>query len=121
MAVSEGFRTFVLEQLSRATAVRARSMFGGVGIYAGDLFFAVIDDDVLYFKVDDTNRPDFVAHGMGPFMPGGDPASAMQYYAVPPEVLEDPDTLAEWVRRAVAVARAAKQRGGGAGTKRKKG
>jgi DNA transformation protein len=120
MAVSDGFRAFVLEQLGRATPVRSRSMFGGVGIYAGDIFFAVLDDDVLYFKVDDTNRPDFVARGMGPFTPGGDPASAMQYYAVPPEVLEDPDTLAEWVRRAVAVARAAKHRGSARKSQRKK-
>jgi len=34
-------------------------MFGGVGIYCGDLFFGLIDDDTLYFKVDDSNRSDF--------------------------------------------------------------
>ncbi len=46
MSVSPSFRTFVLEQLGRVVAgVRGRAMFGGVGIYAGDLFFALIDDD----------------------------------------------------------------------------
>jgi TfoX/Sxy family transcriptional regulator of competence genes len=25
-------------------------MFGGLGIYSGELFFALVDDDVLYFK-----------------------------------------------------------------------
>ena len=53
MSVSDGFRAFALEQLQRTTPdVRARSMFGGVGVYAGDMFFALMDDDVLYFKVD---------------------------------------------------------------------
>src|SRR5207249_4099054 len=43
VSVSPSFRTFILEQLNRiAPRVRGRSMFGGVGIYAGDLFFALI-------------------------------------------------------------------------------
>jgi DNA transformation protein len=32
-------------------------MFGGVGIYSGDLFFALIADDTVYFKADDSTRP----------------------------------------------------------------
>ena len=72
MSVSPSFRQFVLEQLARATTgVRARNMFGGVGIYSSDLFFALIDEDTVYFKVDDTTRPDFEARGMGPFRPTG--------------------------------------------------
>jgi TfoX/Sxy family transcriptional regulator of competence genes len=36
MPVSSSFRTFIVEQLSRVVPrVRARSMFGGVGIYSG--------------------------------------------------------------------------------------
>jgi TfoX/Sxy family transcriptional regulator of competence genes len=43
VTVSGGFRSFVLEQLGRVVRdVRGRSMFGGVGIYSGDLFFALI-------------------------------------------------------------------------------
>ncbi|HJR50079.1 MAG TPA: TfoX/Sxy family protein [Gemmatimonadales bacterium] len=64
MSVTEGFRSFVLEQLARTTAaVRARRMFGGVGVYSGDLFFALLDDDVLYFKVDDTTPARFEERG----------------------------------------------------------
>ena len=36
-------------------------MFGGVGIYANGLFFALIDDDVLYLKGDETLKPEFEA------------------------------------------------------------
>ncbi len=106
MSVSPSFRRFALEQLARATTnVRARNMFGGVGIYGGDLFFALIDEDTLYLKVDDTNRPDFEARGSSPFRPTGPEGEVMQYYAVPVDLLEDPEALRPWVDQALAVAR----------------
>ena len=83
----------------------ARRMFGGVGIYAGGLFFALMDNNRLYFKVDDSNRPDFKAAGMGPFRPSGQDGATMQYYEVPPDLLEDADALGGWVTSAIAVAR----------------
>jgi DNA transformation protein len=107
MPVSATFRTFVVEQLSRVLAqVRARSMFGGVGIYAGNVFFALIADDTLYFKVDDSNRADFVNRGMGPFRPYGRERETMQYYEVPHELLEDAEALRAWAERARAAAAA---------------
>ncbi len=51
MSVSPSFGSFVQEQLARTTpGIRAPSMFGGVGIYAAEVFFALLDDDTLYFK-----------------------------------------------------------------------
>lgn len=106
MPVTPSFRTFVLEQLRRvAPAIRDRSMFGGVGVYSEDLFFALIDDDIVYLKVDDANRPAFEARGMAPFRPGGPGGEVMQYYTVQEEWLEDPEELREWVRGALAAAR----------------
>jgi DNA transformation protein len=111
MSVSDGFRAFALEQLQRTTPdVRARSMFGGVGVYAGDLFFGLMDDDILYFKVDDSNRGRFEERGMGPFRPYGDGGEVMQYYEVPADVLEDVELLAPWVEDAVNVAARARRR-----------
>ena len=83
-------------------------MFGGVGIYAGELFFALLDDDTMYFKVDDATRTQFVDRGMGPFRPYGESGEVMQYYEVPADVLEDPEALGAWVEAAIAVARRAK-------------
>jgi DNA transformation protein len=105
MPVSPTFKTFVLEQLGRAVPqIRARSMFGGVGIYAGEFFFALIDDDTLYLKVDDSNRPDFEARGLRPFQPFGETGEIMQYYEVPGDVLEDPEALRPWVEKSIAAA-----------------
>ena len=86
------------------------AMFGGVGLYAGEHFFALIADDTLYFKVNESTRPDFEARGMGPFRPFGDAGGTMQYYQVPEDLLEDPDALRPWVEKAVEVARQKKAR-----------
>jgi len=111
VTVSAGFRSFVLEQLGRVVRdVRGRSMFGGVGIYSGDLFFALIDDDTLYFKVDDSTRPDFESRNLDPFRPYGPDGEVMQYYCVPVEVLEYPEALGNWAERAIAVARRVRKR-----------
>ena len=104
MTVSVSFRTYLLEQLGQIRPVSAQPMFGGLCLFAEGRAFALVADETLYFKVDDSNRPDFVAAGMGPFLPFGDPDKPMQYYELPIEVLEDPEQLAPWMARAIAVA-----------------
>ena len=79
-------------------------MFGGVGLYAGEVFFGIVAADVLYFKVDDSTRAAYEAAGSKPFTPYADRAMTMPYYAVPVDVLESAPTLVEWARRAVAAA-----------------
>ena len=111
MTVSDSFKTYVLEQFGRLRPdIRARAMFGGVGVYAGELFFALIDDDVVYLKVDDETRGAFEAVGMGPFMPFGPGGEVMQYYELPEGLLDEPDDLRSWVDAAIEVATRAKGR-----------
>ena len=107
MPVSPEYREFVLEQLGRIAPVTSRGMFGGVGIYGGGLFFALIAGDALYFKVDDVNRPDFEAAGSATFVPF-DGEKAMAYWRVPEELLEDPDRLRPWMDGALDAARRAR-------------
>ena len=119
MSVSESFKTYVLEQLGRVRPdIRPRAMFGGVGVYAGDRIFGLIDDDVVYLKVDDGNREAFEAAGMGPFQPFGPGGEVMQYYELPEGMLDEPDLLRPWVEGAVDVALRAKGRKKPAGTPR---
>ena len=108
MAVSDSYREFVLEQLGRVTPVTGKSMFGGVGIYAQGLFFALIAEDRLYFKVDETTRPSFEQRAMEPFRPFGED-SAMGYYEVPADMVEDVAQLESWVWKAIDVAAKAKR------------
>jgi DNA transformation protein len=110
MPVSEGYLTYVLDQLRPIVpALRVRRMFGAVGLYATDLFFAIVDDDLLYLKVDDTTRPDYEARGMPPFRPFEMHAS-MNYSQLPEEILEEREALQLWTSRAIDVARQARRR-----------
>ena len=108
MRVSATFRDYVLDQLAGVSGLRARAMFGGVGLYADDIFFGILATDVLFLKVDHTNRREYERANSAPFKPYADRAMMMPYYNVPIVVLEDAGTLVEWAARAVAVARTAK-------------
>jgi DNA transformation protein len=108
LKVSTSFLDFVLDQLQQVAGLRARSMFGGVGLYAEDVFFGIVATDTLFFKVDDRTRPDYEAAGSAPFKPYQEPGITMSYSSVPAAVLEDPSLLTEWASRAVTVAKQAK-------------
>jgi DNA transformation protein len=107
MRVSPGFRAYAIEQLASVRHLRDRAMFGGVGLYADEVFFGILAADVLYLKVDDRSRPVYEAAGSKPFKPYADRPMTMSYYAVPVSVLEDATTLVQWANRAVAAGMAA--------------
>jgi len=102
LRVSPGFLEFVLDQLSHVRNLRAASMFGGVGLYSGDVFFGIVAADVLYLKVDDETR--YLASGAVPFQPFAGRPTSMNYYSVPPAIFEDPETLARWAARSIVAA-----------------
>jgi DNA transformation protein and related proteins len=104
LAVSESFKQFVLDQFEELGDVAPRAMFGGVGLYRRGVFFGIIARDVLYLKVDDSTREEYVGCGMKPFRPYPNRTGTMQYYAVPLAVVESPVELARWARKAIAVA-----------------
>ena len=104
LKVSEGFRSFVLDQLDELGDVTPKSMFGGVGLYHRGVFFGILARDTLFLKVGDANRADYESAGMKPFKPYAGRSGTMKYYAVPLAVLESPPELAAWARKAIAVA-----------------
>jgi DNA transformation protein len=104
MPVSKEYLDYVVDQLGCVGEVAPKNMFGGVGLYHDGFFFGLIASDVLYFKVDDENRPDYETAGARPFQPYGEESYSMGYYEVPVDVLEDVDQLRAWTRGAVAAA-----------------
>jgi DNA transformation protein len=100
---------WVLEQLSGTGPISSRRMFGAIGLYREEVFFAIISNDVLYFKVGDANRADYETRGAAQFRPFRDkPHLSMSYYEVPADILEDAEECAVWLQRAVNAALAAK-------------
>lgn len=102
--MSSEFLAFVLEQLEPLGAVTSRRMFGGAGLYRHGLIFGLVSGEAVYFKADDENLPDYQAAGAEPFDPMPGRPAKFSYFAVPVEVLEQPDDLADWARKALAAA-----------------
>jgi DNA transformation protein len=109
MSVTHEYLEYVRELLAWVPELRARRMFGGVGLYSGERFFAILVDDTLYLKADGTNRNLFSVAGGEDFtyLRQGKPRS-MSYWSVPAEILEEPDLLRSWTSAALDAALRAK-------------
>ena len=106
MAASPEFVDFVLEQMAEFGRATSRRMFGGAGIYRDGVMFALIADDVLYFKVAASNSHDFDTEGLEPFfyISAAGKKTVMSYRQAPVRCLEDHESMAEWCRMAWAAA-----------------
>ncbi|TWO72828.1 TfoX/Sxy family protein [Caenimonas sedimenti] len=81
--------------------VEARRMFGGRGVFRAGLMFALIADDMLYFKTDEANVGRFEGRGLPPFtyLAKGERKS-LRYFQAPPEVFDEAQAMTEWARDA---------------------
>lgn len=95
-----------MELLSPLGLVRSRRMFGGVGLYADDVFVALIVNDQLYLKTDEVTRPRFEAAGCEPFRyrkKDGESVS-VSYFRPPEEAMESSALMLPWARLAMEAA-----------------
>lgn len=99
----------MLELLAPLGGLSSRKMFGGVGLYANGLFFALIDDDVLYLKGDESLKDQFQAAGSIAFDPFGE-GKPMAYWTAPVDAMDDGELLVEWARKSLDVAARKKKR-----------
>jgi DNA transformation protein len=96
----------LLDLFAQYGPIRIRRMFGSEGLFDGDVMIGFADEDIIYLKTDETTRPAFVAEGCKPFVyrkRNGDEI-VMSYYRIPDRLYDDPEELADWARRAAAVA-----------------
>ena len=91
--------------------VRIRRMFGGQGIYSGEVMFALELDGELYLKVDDRTVERFRSAGSRPFVYEKDGRKIeMSYWRLPDAAADDPDEAARWGRLAIEAATRSAQR-----------
>ncbi|HJS33182.1 MAG TPA: TfoX/Sxy family protein, partial [Alphaproteobacteria bacterium] len=98
MTLDSGFVEHIIDLMHDLGGVSARRMFGGYGLYRRGVMFALVFDDVLYLKVDQINRPDFIAAGMEPFTyehTSGKPVE-MPYWQAPADLFDDAAAMVEW-------------------------
>ncbi|MBS1988240.1 TfoX/Sxy family protein [Candidatus Dependentiae bacterium] len=110
MAVN-GYANYILDLLLPLGNMRARKMFGGFGIYKNGIFFALIINNILYFKVDAANQSDYESFDSKPFTytNKNDKLVSMSYWEVPIDILENQNKLEQWVEKAVQAAQRAKK------------
>ena len=86
--------------------VRVRRLFGGHGIYDGDLIFAIQAGGEIYLKTSDATRQRFVEAGSEPFVyrQRSQPRD-LGYWKLPEAALDEPDVLRHWVELALQAAR----------------
>jgi DNA transformation protein len=105
MSATDEFDAWVLERLQQRLAdVRARSMFGGRGLYAGNTFFGILYKQVLYFYTDEKTREAYLDAGSRPFEPTSK-QTLHHYYEVPVDIVEDDEQLNAWAVVAIMTRR----------------
>ena len=108
MSESPGFVAFAVELLSRVGPVRARAMFGGHGVYCGDLMIGLVDDDEIFLKTDGETRPRFEGAGCRQWVfTGGGKEMRSSYFRPPDDAHESPEDMEPWGRLALEAARRA--------------
>ena len=107
MAKDNTFQEFVVSDLfGNLPNITSKAMFGGWAVYDDGVIFAVIFSGELYFKVDDSTRPEFERMHSHPLAtPKRSARPVRSYWSVPESILEDRKRLLELRRKAVAASR----------------
>jgi DNA transformation protein len=99
---------FICELFATFRHVTVKRMFGGAGLYADGLMFGLVFDGVIYLRIDAASLPDFEREGSTPFIyplakrrPGH---ASQHFWRLPDRLYDDPDELAAWAGRALAIA-----------------
>jgi DNA transformation protein and related proteins len=101
---------FIRDLFAPFGPVTVRRMFGGAGIYREGLMFALVFDGAIFLKVDEASIPDFEREGSRPFVytraksAGKIRRASLSYWRLPERLYDDPEELAVWAERALAIA-----------------
>ncbi len=109
----DSFHDFTKELFSGMGRIEIKRMFGGAGVYAEGLMFALLAEDVIHIRAkDEAMQRELRAQGSGPFVwvPQNGPRKGeridLGYWRLPETALDDPDEAAKWGRKALALAKA---------------
>lgn len=102
---SNSYVDYALELLAGLGPVRARAMMGGHIVHFGGVAVALIYDDRLYLKTDETTREAFRAAGGEPFTYELRGKVVEMSYCTPPDAaLDSREAMQPWAELALAAA-----------------
>ncbi|HSD36446.1 MAG TPA: TfoX/Sxy family protein [Rhodocyclaceae bacterium] len=104
--MNEEFSAYLRELLAPLGAIQIKRMFGGAGIYAEGVMFALLANDVLYLKADAENRALFEAEQLEAFsyVAKGNRRVSLGYFRAPDEAMDSPQLMLPWARSALGAA-----------------
>lgn len=101
------FVAYVKEQLASIRHLTSARFFGGIGMAAEGVQFAMVMDNALYFVVDAGTRPRYEALGSTCFnyMTKKGRVDVHRYFEVPAIAIEEPERLVALAHEAIDAAR----------------
>lgn len=103
MATSNDFFEFVQDQLSGWSNIDKKSMFGVLGLYQDGIMFGIIANDMVYLKVDDSNKNKFLDAGSKTLKVFKNNSEVPSYYELPVDILENAEAFIEWAKESYAI------------------
>ena len=99
-------RDFLIDLFADFGPVAIRRMFSGFGISANGTNFGLALRGGLYLRADEQTIPQFEAEGSKPFQyqTRAKTVTVNSYWQLPERLYDDPEGLAVWAARALAVA-----------------
>ncbi|MGQ0710755.1 MAG: TfoX/Sxy family protein [Rhodoferax sp.] len=105
-ATSTEYADFIIDQLAPIGVIQRVRFFGGIGLTAGGVQFAMLMKNTLYFCVNDATRPSYEALGSRCFSYATKKGrvEVKRYYQVPDAIVEQRDEIVAWARKALVSA-----------------
>lgn len=95
---------WLLDDLASLGDLTTKKMFGGFGVFADGVMFALVDSaGGAFLRADDATSTKFAEAG-------SEAHGRMPYWRIPQAVLDDSTSLTQWATTARDVARAAKKK-----------
>jgi len=107
MVASDSFAEFLRDQLVPLGRITMRRMFGKTGVFCDGVMFAMVTENVVYFRVDDQNRAALEeAEAFPPlsYEKKGETID-LSFWRAPERLFDEPDEFVAWAGAALAAAR----------------
>ena len=98
----------LLKSSLRDLEIQSRKMFGGIGIFSEKIMFALIYDDILYFRSTREIASSYSNDSTQFQHPSR--TSKMPYWSVPQEIINDKSKLSDWGKNSFEHAKKIKQK-----------
>jgi DNA transformation protein and related proteins len=97
MSADTGLIEWIAEATEPLGTLSKRAMMGGMTLYLDSAVFAIVDEDVLWFKADAQSDAVWDGEGCGrfTFVMNGKTGS-MNYRRAPDDVYDDPEAMLRW-------------------------